>query len=633
MKEYRDSIEALGAVTQALVLEHRAEEARYAAILSEKPVPVRRAEGLTWSPVRVLHSAFTMGGRPLLELEAASGEPGIFRAGSAVLLSSNDQRGDAVAVRGIVKRGRDMLAEVVLDGEELPVGVEHRSWTLDARFDERSFTEMARALSTVLNAGRDGKSSRLAQLREALLGFSGVSEDHGLHTSQALGDGALESAASALEASPLNSSQRAAVLHALFAPDFAIIHGPPGTGKTTALVELARALVARGEQVLCAAPSNAATDLLVARLGDAGLRVVRIGHPLRVDPEVLSATLEQRVAADPQFKAVRELRKRAERAIQSSEWREARALRKDARTLEADLAATALDRAQVVCCTLVGASDRALGDRRFPTLILDEAGQALEPGAWIPICRVDRVVLAGDPSQLPPTVKSDAARRAGLAVSLLEKATAPAHIGAPQVQLLNTQYRMHADIMAFPNDQFYGGVLQAAPPVAARTLPDCPPLQFIDTAGRAWDETQQEGGSTTNPEEAAFVAARVRELLAAHPHATLGCIAPYRAQVNLLKGLLATELASQTHRLAVQTVDGFQGRERDIVVISLTRSNTEGTVGFLSEHRRMNVAMTRARMHLLVVGDSSTLGHDKFYNQFTRHAEAHGAYRSVWEWA
>ena len=279
-----------------------------------------------------------------------------------------------------------------------------------------------------------------------------------------------------------------------------------------------------------------------------------------------------------------------------------------------------------------------LQGRRFGTVVLDEAGQALEPGAWIPVRLADRVVLAGDACQLPPTVKDPGALKAGLGVSLLEKAIARER----NVHLLDTQYRMHADIMAHPNRAFYQGALQAAPGVSDRVLEGVPPLTFIDTAGRGWDEersaaeadaTGRPHASTRNPEEGAFTVDRVRELLAAHPEASIGVIAPYRAQVTLLEEQLAGDVAQADGRLTIQTVDGFQGQERDIMVIGLTRSNAAGDVGFLSEHRRMNVAMTRARMHLLVIGDSATLGTDPFYADFIQHCEQTGAYRSCWEWA
>ena len=636
---HRDSIAELTALTEALVLEHRAEEARYASILEGQPVARRKAEGLTWAPVRIVRTAYTLGGRPTVELEAESGEPGAFRSGSAVQLSSSDARGDAVAYRGIVRSARGLEAEVVLDGENLPEQATHRVWVLDARFDERSFKEMARALSDVLNAGHDGKPSRLAALREVILGFAAPEPTN----------------PDPFEHPKLNASQNRAVAHALTAAEVTTLHGPPGTGKTTTLVQLVKALVRRGEKVLCSTPSNAAADLLVERLATVGLHVVRIGHPMRVDPAVVDRALDRIVSADPDYKQVKAYRKQAEesvreaekrfrsfgseqRAARSAAYAEARDLRKEADRLESFLAERTMDAADVVCCTLVGAADRMMSGRRFGTAILDEAGQALEPAAWIPIRIADRVVLAGDAFQLPPTVKNDKALKAGLGVSLLEKA-----IGRDRnVHLLDTQYRMHADIMAFPNRTFYSDELLAANDVAGRTLADLPPLTFVDTAGRGWDEERsapeadtkgRSHASIRNPEEANFTVGRVRELMAAHPEATVGVIAPYRAQVTLLEDLLHAETADSNGRLTIQTVDGFQGQERDIMVIGLTRSNAEGTVGFLAEHRRMNVAMTRAKMHLLVIGDSATLGSDDFYAGFTQHCESTGAYRSCWEWA
>ena len=636
---YRDSIAELSALTEALVMEHRAEEERYRAILEGQPVARRKAEGLSWSPCRITETGFTVGGRPAIGVEADSGQPAAFRSGSAVQLTSDDGKGDKVTYRGIVRSCRGMQGEVVLDGSDLPDQATHRTWTLDARFDERSFQEMARALSDVLNAGRDGKPSRLATLREVLLGFSrpepSVPEpfDHPL----------------------LNASQSSAVAHALTAKEVTTVHGPPGTGKTTTLVQLVKALVRRGEKVMCTAPSNAAVDLLVERIGGAGLKVVRLGHPMRIDPAVVGRSLDRLVEADPDHKQVKAYRRQAEVAARDAEkqfrsfgpeqraarreaYAEARALRKEADRLEDFLAERVVEGADVICCTLVGAADRLLKGRRFGTVVIDEAGQALEPAAWIPIRAADRVVLAGDAAQLPPTVKHPAALKEGLGISLLEKAIDRDR----NVHLLDTQYRMHADIMSFPNARFYANRLEADASVADRTLVGLPPLTFIDTAGRGWEEeratpeadtTGRSHASIRNPEEAAFILDRVRELRGAFPEASMGVIAPYRAQVTLLEDLLHGESAAAEGLLSIQTVDGFQGQERDIIVIGLTRSNEAGTVGFLSEYRRMNVAMTRARMHLLVVGDSATLGNDDFYAAFTAHCEGAGAYRSCWEWA
>jgi len=639
VKTYRDSIAELSALTEALVEEHRAEEVRYRSILEGQPVAQRRADGLSWAPVKVVRTGFTMGGRPTVEVAADAGQAGAFRSGSAVQLSSADEKGEPVTYRGIVRAGRGLEAEVVLDGQDLPDQATHRIWTLDARFDERSFQEMAKALSDVLNAGSDGKVSRLAALREVILGYARTAPS--VPESYAHPD--------------LNASQCAAVAHALTAAEITTVHGPPGTGKTTTLVQLVKALVRRGEKVLCAAPSNAAVDLMVERLGAIGLKVARIGHPMRIDPAVVDRSLDRLVEADPDHKQVKVFRRQAEEAAREAEkqfrsfgpdqraarreaYAEARALRKEANMLEAFLAERVVEGAEVICCTLVGAADRLLMGRRFGTLVLDEAGQALEPAAWIPIRAAERVVLAGDAAQLPPTVKHPAAIKAGLGVSLLEKAIQRDR----NVHLLDTQYRMHADIMAFPNERFYEGKLQAHDGVAAATLEGLAPLTFIDTAGRGWDEersspeadkTGRSHASVRNPEEAAFTVDRVRELMAAHPSASIGVIAPYRAQVTLLEDLLHSERAGAEGRLTIQTVDGFQGQERDIMVIGLTRSNEDGTVGFLAEYRRMNVAMTRARMHLLIIGDSATLGSDDFYAAFTAHCEATGAYRSCWEWA
>lgn len=450
--------------------------------------------------------------------------------------------------------------------------------------------------------------------------------------------------------SNLDQSQREAVTHALSAEDVAIIHGPPGTGKTTTVVELIRQAIRRGEKVLACAPSNLAVDNLLERLLAGGERALRIGHPARVLPQLRAHTLDVQVESHPDLKLAREwtkqawaMRRQASKFTRTApqpgarrELRdEARQLLDDARRIESRLVEHLLDSATVICGTLTGLDHDLLRDRQFDLVVIDEAGQATEPPCWIPLLRSQRLVLAGDHCQLPPTILSNDAKREGFQVSMLERLIAL--YGHKIARRLTTQYRMHEQIMRFSSEEFYEGALVAADSVSLRLLADLPgitpcpltqtALRFIDTAGSDCTEQEEiEGSSRENPGEAEFVARQVRELLAAGvAPGEIAVITPYAAQVRLLRQLV------EDQSVEIDTVDGFQGRESDVVVISLVRSNSKGELGFLADTRRMNVALTRARRKLIVFGDSSTLANHEFYLRLLEHFELEDAYGTIWE--
>ena len=449
--------------------------------------------------------------------------------------------------------------------------------------------------------------------------------------------------------------QQSAVAKIVAANELAIVHGPPGTGKTTTLVQAIKTLLQQEHgKILVTAPSNAAVDLLTEKLTDTGLNVVRIGNPARVNERQLAVALDSKIAAHPGAKEIKRLKKQAaeyrdlahkyKRNFGPQEREQRKALFVEARNISAEVEKTeqyiiddVLAKAQVITATLVGANHYSVRNLKYHTVVIDEAGQALEPACWIPVLKARKLVMAGDHCQLPPTIKSDQAAQEGLSKTLMEKCV---KLHPEAVVLLEEQYRMHQTIMGFPSGEFYGNRLQAHATVAHRLLfPGDQPLLFIDTAGCGFDE-KWEGTSLSNPEEAHFlikhVAHLVKELNAFFKpdnFPSIAVIAPYRHQVELLKEEVRSFriLQEVAASISVNTIDSFQGQERDVVYISLTRSNAESSIGFLSEIRRMNVAMTRARKKLVVIGDSATLSQFPFYADFITYAQEHHAYQSAWE--
>jgi ATP-dependent RNA/DNA helicase IGHMBP2 len=624
-----------------LDLESEAEKQRVIQRLAR--LSPREAEGSGQSLIglRICDASAGLGGRTIVLLGKRDPRELLpwsrLNVGSPVVLSPQDNKDDD-AWRGIVcARSRDTISVALADWPEIEEATDVR---LDASFDETSRQRQRTALLAAKEAPDAQKLTiplhRLGRLREILLGRRpfGVGDP--------VDEPPLNHA--------LNASQRDAVAFALAANDVAVIHGPPGTGKTTTVVELIRRAAARGQKVLACAPSNLAVDNLLERLVRYDEQAIRLGHPARVLPELREHTLDLMVDAHPDMKVAKrlvkeahQLRDKADRFTRAKpapgakrEMRqESRALIADARRLEEQVATSILDHATVVCATLTGIDPAILGDRRFDLAVIDEAGQTTEPACWIPLLRSDRLVLAGDPFQLPPTVVSTEAAQAGFAVSLLERLMA-AH-GETVARRLTIQYRMHEQIAAFSSAEFYERTLMPDASVATHLLADLPgvepdsftssPLEFVDTAGAGYDEeVEPDGESRLNSQEANIVQRRITQLLERGIAARdIAVISPYAAQVRHLRELLDVE------DLEIDTVDGFQGREKEAIIISLVRSNGRGEIGFLGDIRRMNVALTRARRKLIVIGDSATIGGQAFYSRLLSHFEAHRAYRTVWQ--
>ena len=427
----------------------------------------------------------------------------------------------------------------------------------------------------------------------------------------------------------LNKTQEEAVNEVLRAKDVAVVHGPPGTGKTTTLVEAIRETLMRENQVLVCAQSNMAVDWISEKLVDRGINVLRIGNPTRVNDKMLSFTYERRFEAHPDYphlwalrKAIRELRSHRRRGDDKYHQR-LESLKSRATELEIRINNELFGEARVIASTLVGSANRLLDGQKFGTLFIDEAAQALEAACWIPLRRVGRVVLAGDHCQLPPTVKSIAALKAGLGVTLMERIV---ETHPETVTLLKIQYRMNDDIMRFSSDYFYDGQVESAPEVKFRGILDLDrPMEWIDTS--ELDEKEEFVGESygrINKAEAVLTLdtlqqyfERISKQRLLDERIDVGIISPYRAQVQYLRRLLMKREFFKPFRrqISINTVDGFQGQERDIIVISLVRSNDEGQIGFLRDLRRMNVAITRARMKVIILGSRQTLARHTFYRQ------------------
>ena len=610
-----------------LVAEREEEQARFSEARSRLSLAEREARGLALVDVEAVEES-GLAGRALVTYGRADGRPlGGARIGVGSLARvqlRRDPREDAPL--GVVARRTRARLAVAFD-EPPP------DWATDGRVVLE--LEPSPVTWERLVAGL----RRMAEAKEGRR-WHGVLGGAALRVDRE-GPGRAHPAAPLL-ATPLNPEQERALDLADRSLDIALVHGPPGTGKTTVLVEVVRRAVARGERVLAAAPSNLAVDNLLERLVRAGVDGVRVGHPARVLPGLLAHTLEARVASHESARIAQglvaealELRRAARKRKarrgpgRFSEAREAerdaRALLAEARALEARAEEDVLSSAPVVLATLTSLDGPALGRRRFALAVVDEATQAVEPATYLALLRADRAVLAGDHLQLPPTVLSAAAQAGGLGLSLFERLAAA---GAAKVTLAE-QHRMNARIMRYPSEALYGGALRAHPAVADHALDDAP-LEVVDTSGRGFEESTPDGSdSKQNEGEAELAAAEVERVLALGvAPADVAVIAPYEAQVQRLRQLLAARLEEG---LEVDTVDGFQGREKDAVVVSLVRSNEAGEVGFLGDVRRMNVALTRARRKLVVVGDGATVSRHPFYSGFFDHAQAVGAWRSAWE--
>jgi len=653
-------------------LEREEERRLHLEVIQAMPLVKRVQKGYSWYPLQVTETGYGIGGRPTVTVVREGEESHQFRAGTSINLFTTQPLASGPQRAGVIHYVKKNRMKIVLGGEDLPDWLQSGGVGVDLMFDERTYVEMDRALQRL----EDTESGRVAELRDVIMGarpaeFRPVDDSAVAHLGH------------------LNDSQRAAVKEILGADHLALIHGPPGTGKTTTLVAAVGELVKTEARVLFCTPSNSAADLVTLRLTEMGLSVVRTGNISRVEEDVLRHTLDLQIADHPDTAQVKKLRKEAAELRKKANkkkgrekglaYRDAGRLSTWARQLEDRTLDHVLDTTQVVVCTLVGAAASILSKHEFETCIIDEAAQALEAATWIPILKANRAVLAGDPFQLPPTVKNREAEKKGMGITLLEKCLLRtnaqlgdnppklSHNDRPKSQkllkntfgrsplstgegpgersqgtgvLLQVQYRMNEPIMGYSNAYFYAGQLKAADLVAQRCLPGVPLAEsvvFIDTAGTGFEEKlHKRFKSRYNDGELNILMEHLLDLRSAIPPEdvlpTVAVIAPYRQQVVRAEDLFDAEPRVKDFNLTINSVDGFQGRERDVVYLSLVRSNEKQEIGFLSDYRRMNVAITRAKKYLVVIGDSATIGNDKFFAGFLAYVEKHGLYQTAWEY-
>jgi len=656
-------IQALLQQRTLLQLEYYTEKEAFRKLTEQMGMQRKVKRGDAWFPLRVGKSFYNSLNQTAIEVFRTSDQDieHNFEFGRPVMffmvkkMGKNENQGRKVQS---IKYFSFTGTVSYVDGDRMVITVPDSAPLLDLQqstepigvqlsVDETSYKLMFEALDRVMKA----KNNRLAYLRDLF------------YSHQKAGKFSFEP----MKFPWLNPTQERAVNEVLWAKDVAIVHGPPGTGKTTTLVEAINETLMRESQVLVCAQSNMAVDWISEKLVDRGVNVLRIGNPTRVNDKMLGFTYERRFESHPDYpqlwairKAIRELRKNRKKGSENYHQKMDR-LKSRAVEIEIRINSELFGEARVIACTLVGSAHRLLEGMKFGTLFIDEAAQALEAACWIPMKRASRVILAGDHCQLPPTVKSIAALRAGLGKTLMERI---AENKPEVVTLLKIQYRMNDEIMRFSSDWFYGGKVESAPQIKYRSVLDYDhPITWIDTSNEEnqitieGEDAPEDSASTSSSVSAAnqnsdlnfkeqFVGESFGRINKAEAELTLltlaeyftkigkqrvlsesidvGIISPYRAQVQYLKKLIKKYEFFKPYRrlISVNTVDGFQGQERDVILISLVRSNDEGQIGFLKDLRRMNVAMTRARMKLIILGNKDTMTQHPFYKKLWEYVEA-----------
>lgn len=610
-------------------------------LLLRSSLQERRSQGVSWFPIAISGSEMGRGDYLTITIQKTNflEEGHKFRFGMPIALFSNyDPAEDRL--EGIINFVSRDTMRISVRVDELPDWTRRGKLGVDLLFDEHSYRAMFDALKEAKQRLTEVKDPNLVQQLLNDTDSSAFTAEEGIYQNQ-----------------HLNQSQNDAISQMLSQKPLVLMHGPPGTGKTTTLIAGIQALLkAHKKQILVVAPSNTAVDLLSEKLHDKGVNVVRMGNPVRVSEHLQKLTLDakmdnhvankERKNLEKQARVYTEMAHKYKRSFGKSEreqrkalFDEARKIRREIDKIQDYIVDDILNNVEVITATLVGSNHPNIKDRTYETVIIDEAAQSLEAACWIPILKANRLIMAGDHCQLPPTVKSSTKAQEGLYHTLFEKLVKRF---PSAVSLLDVQYRMHTQIMQYPSRVLYEGKLRADPLVENWTLKnEVQPFVFIDTAGAGYDEIIEEN-AISNKEEALFLIKHLKENLASlskhyanDDFPKIGVIAPYRQQSHILKELI---IADEYFRpflssLQIHTIDSFQGQEKDIIYISLTRSNSNQQIGFLADIRRMNVAMTRAKKKLIVIGDSGTVGQYAFYKGMLDYVTSLNNYRSVWEWA
>ncbi len=622
---------------QLLKIEQDADQAQHIEVIQNQSPTQRRASGLTWYPVAIRGQESNSADYLKVEFERTTHQEvdHQFKTGAPIRFFSNhDEKTDFI--KGTVTHVGSQKMAVLFKTEELPDWASMGKLGLDVLFDEGSYKEMNKAMKLLDNyLANDGKKDKLPII-DAIFGQKLTQINIPTTT--------------LYYQKALNESQQEAVKNMVWSQDFSIIHGPPGTGKTSTLVEGIVQMVKNGtKKILVTAASNMAVDHLAEKIDEAGIQVVRIGNFAKVSEKLQRLTLDAKAQEYGNDKEIKRLKKQAseyqnmahkyKRSFGRSEREQRKALFNEAYKLldEVDKLKNygteqVYNQVKVVCCTLVASATQVPKSIDFEAVIIDEAGQALEPACWIPIINAKKIILAGDHLQLPPTIKSTEALKKGFSTTLFEKLV---ENFPNKVTLLNTQYRMNEAIMACINEHFYENKLIASVIVKDRTLEEKPKITFFDTAGASFDE-ENEGTSLKNEKEAnILIQILTNELETLNSkNISVGIISPYKTQIENIKNKVKAENLIEKYNevyFKINTVDSFQGQESDLIIISLVRSNDKGEIGFLADLRRMNVALSRAKKRLIVIGDSATLSYQPFYLNLINHFEKNGEYKSVFE--
>jgi ATP-dependent RNA/DNA helicase IGHMBP2 len=630
IQAFRNRIEQL---IKAINCERKQEEDFFERYNAQRTIQERVNAGILWYPIQINRKSFTIGEYLEVEIERTKNidKPHKIAVGTSAQLFHQDK--DIESCRVIISRVRHNriwlmvhqdMAEVIDDYDRGIAG-------LELIYDDKPYATMEKALRIVLSTDK-------AHLIDIIHQVQG-------NTDYKVRPWEIMPSADLGIRNDLNDSQKKAITSCLSSPHIGVIHGPPGTGKTTTLVALVQELSRHEKRILVCAPSNNAVDLLAERISAKGLSVLRIGNIARISDDLMHLTIEEQVHDHPEWQHIKKVKIRAqeidkkasqykrsfgheERQLRNELRREARDMRKWAIELEDRLIHDIASQTKVIVTTLIGASNRLISNLSFDTLIIDEVSQSLEPECWNAILLAKRVILAGDHMQLPPTVKSPEADKLGLSRTLLDHTIPNAEYGG----LLDTQYRMHDAILAFSNQKFYGGLLKSGLDVGTRTLrDDNEPLLYLDTVGCSFDESIDETSRSYHNKGEFFI---IREHILLHRErllgAKIGIISPYAAQVRYISDQISEDTDLRAIDIEVNSIDGFQGQEKQIIYISLVRSNEAADIGFLKDERRLNVALTRAQNKLIVIGDSGTIGSHPLYADLIDHITATGQYDSAW---